>query len=114
MKEIVSVEPFGLPGSLQRPQSAKTLVVFAHGSGSSRKSPRNRQVANALNAMGLAAYLFDLLHRGEEEDQANVFDIGLLIALALDAPADLILVRKLGVPWQPELAMGAVVDGPQP
>jgi predicted phosphoribosyltransferase len=36
------------------------------------------------------------------------------IALALDAPVDLILVRKLGVPWQPELAMGAVVDGAQP
>lgn len=36
------------------------------------------------------------------------------VALALDAPLDLVLVRKLGVPWQPELAMGAIVDGPQP
>ena len=37
--------------------------------------------------------------------------VGAEIALALDAPLDLILARKLGVPWQPELAMGAVVDG---
>ncbi len=40
--------------------------------------------------------------------------VGAEIALALDAPLDLILVRKLGVPWQPELAMGAVVDGARP
>jgi fermentation-respiration switch protein FrsA (DUF1100 family) len=78
MKDIVSIKPLGLPGSLQWPGSAHALVVFAHGSGSSRLSPRNTQVANALNARGMATFLFDLLRREEEEDRANVFDIRLL------------------------------------
>ena len=78
MKGIVFVEPVGLPGSLQRPKSANALVVFAHGSGSSRLSPRNTQVANAFNARGMATFLFDLLRRDEEADRANVFDIPLL------------------------------------
>jgi putative phosphoribosyl transferase len=52
--------------------------VFAHGSGSSRLSPRNRQVAEALNARGLATLLLDLLRSDEEADRAKVFDIGLL------------------------------------
>jgi len=78
MKGIVFVEPFGLPGSLQRPEGASALVVFAHGSGSSRLSPRNTQVANAFNARGMATFLFDLLRRDEEADRANVFDIPLL------------------------------------
>ena len=55
------------------------VVLFAHGSGSSRHSPRNRYVAaRACNAAGLATLLFDLLHRREELDRANVFDIDLL------------------------------------
>lgn len=77
-KDIVCVEPFGLPGSLQWPEGANALVVFAHGSGSSRLSPRNIKVANALNANGMATLLFDLLRPDEEEDRANVFDIPLL------------------------------------
>jgi putative phosphoribosyl transferase len=77
MKGIVFVEPFGLPGSLQRPEGANALVVFAHGSGSSRLSPRNTRVANAFNARGMATFLFDLL-RPDEEADANVFDIQLL------------------------------------
>ena len=52
--------------------------MFAHGSGSSRHSPRNRQVARALNERGLATLLLDLLTVEEELDRANVFDIGLL------------------------------------
>src|SRR5258706_9514103 len=78
MKGIVFVEPFGLPGSLQRPEGASALVVFAHGSGSSRLSPRNTQVANAFNARGMATFLFYRLRRDEEADRANVFDIPLL------------------------------------
>src|SRR5258708_23079184 len=78
MKGIVFVEPVGLPGSLQRPEGASALVVFAHGSGSSRLSPRNTQVANAFNARGMATFLFDLLRRDEEADRANVFDIPVL------------------------------------
>jgi putative phosphoribosyl transferase len=54
------------------------LVVFAHGSGSSRRNPRNRLVARALNERGLATLLLDLLTVEEEFDRANVFDIGLL------------------------------------
>jgi putative phosphoribosyl transferase len=53
-------------------------VVFAHGSGSSRHSPRNRYVARVLNEAGLATLLVDLLTPQEELDRTNVFDIGLL------------------------------------
>ncbi len=57
---------------------ARGVVAFAHGSGSSRLSPRNRQVAHALNDAGFATLLFDLLTPREEADRANVFDIPLL------------------------------------
>jgi putative phosphoribosyl transferase len=65
-------------GDLVLPELARGLVVFAHGSGSSRHSPRNRQVARALNERRLATLLLDLLTAEEEHDRANVFDIGLL------------------------------------
>jgi len=65
-------------GDLAWPEPAGGLVVFAHGSGSSRHSPRNRQVARALNERGLATLLLDLLTVEEELDRANVFDIELL------------------------------------
>ncbi|MGZ4251499.1 MAG: phosphoribosyltransferase family protein, partial [Solirubrobacteraceae bacterium] len=67
-----------LVGDLAVPESPQGLIVFAHGSGSSRRSPRNRQVARALNERGLATLLLDLLTVEEERDRANVFDIGLL------------------------------------
>ena len=54
------------------------MVVFVHGSGSSRHSPRNRFVAGALNQARLATLLFDLLTPEEEIKRSNVFDIGLL------------------------------------
>ena len=60
------------------PEDARGVVVFAHGSGSSRHSPRNRAVAAALNRAGLATLLLDLLTPAEEESRANVFDIELL------------------------------------
>ena len=60
------------------PGRAAGIVVFAHGSGSSRHSPRNRYVAAVLNQAGLGTLLFDLLTPAEEVDRANVFDIGLL------------------------------------
>ncbi len=72
------IEPFGLGGTLHWPERANELIVFAHGSGSSRLSPRNRQVADALNARGMATFLFDLLTPYEEMDRRNVFDIPLL------------------------------------
>jgi putative phosphoribosyl transferase len=67
-----------LSGDLRLPDSATGLVIFAHGSGSSRLSPRNRLVAEALNESGLATLLFDLLTDEEAGDRAKVFDIPLL------------------------------------
>ena len=74
----VSVPPLGLAGTLTVPADSRSLVVFAHGSGSSRFSPRNRAVADALNERAIATLLFDLLNEEEEADRANVFDIALL------------------------------------
>jgi putative phosphoribosyl transferase len=74
----VEAGPVRLGGHLTVPEAARAVVVFAHGSGSGRHSPRNRYVATVLNDAGLATLLFDLLTPAEESDRANVFDIGLL------------------------------------
>jgi len=81
----VRIPPIGLAGILQIPENAAALVVFVHGSGSSRLSPRNTAVARALNERGMATLLFDLLTPAEEADRANVFDIPLLAERLLDA-----------------------------
>ncbi len=73
-----------LEGDQVVPPSPKGLVIFVHGSGSSRLSPRNRFVASALNQRGLATLLFDLLTPAEDRDPASRFDIPLL-ARRLDA-----------------------------
>lgn len=67
-----------LEGSLKIPQSARGLVLFAHGSGSSRLSPRNNFVADVLNNAGLATLLIDLLSKQEDENYETRFDIDLL------------------------------------
>lgn len=67
-----------LAGRLEVPQLSRGVVVFAHGSGSSRHSSRNRFVASVLNEHRIATLLFDLLTTEEELDRANVFDIDLL------------------------------------
>jgi putative phosphoribosyl transferase len=67
-----------LPGRLRIPDAARGVVLFAHGSGSSRLSPRNRQVAAALEDVALATFLFDLLDDDEAADRRRVFDIELL------------------------------------
>ncbi|QRE82830.1 alpha/beta hydrolase [Rhodococcus ruber] len=67
-----------LAGTLTVPAGSDVLVIFVHGSGSSRFSPRNRYVAGELNAAGLGTLLFDLLTAGEEGDRTLVFDIELL------------------------------------
>jgi putative phosphoribosyl transferase len=76
-------------GDLTVPAGAQGLVLFAHGSGSSRKSPRNRRVASALQRAGLATLLFDLLTEEEEEEDAVDahlrFDIDLLARRLVDA-----------------------------
>lgn len=69
------------------PQDAKGLIIFAHGSGSGRLSPRNNYVAQKLRNAGLATLLLDLLSPAEERDRGNVFDIALLasrLTMAVD------------------------------
>ncbi len=89
-----------LPGLLDLPSNATGIVIFAHGSGSSHMSPRNRTVARALNQSGIATLLFDLLMPEEEFDRANVFDIPLL--------AGRLVVATRWVRDQPELASLAI------
>jgi putative phosphoribosyl transferase len=85
-EEAVEVAAGGvlLAGDLTVPEGAEAVVMFAHGSGSSRHSPRNRAVAAALNRAGLGTLLFDLLTPAEEADRANVFDIATLAGRLAD------------------------------
>ncbi len=69
-----------LAGHLTVPEGAAGMVIFVHGSGSSRHSPRNRYVAGQLNEAGLGTLLFDLLTSQEELDRINVFDVETLAA----------------------------------
>lgn len=77
-RRTVTVGPQELEATLNVPAHARGLIVFAHGSGSSRFSQRNARVAIALNARGLATVLLDLLTVDEAARRANVFDIELL------------------------------------
>jgi len=81
----VRIAPIGLVGILQTPKNAYALVAFAHGSSSSRLSPRNMVVARALNDRGIVTLLFDVLTPAEEADRANVFNIPLLADRLVDA-----------------------------
>lgn len=101
----VRIPPLGLAGDLHVPEGAYSLVAFAHGSGSSRLSPRNRAVATALNGQGNATLLFDLLSAREEADRANVFDIPLLAERLVDAVRW--LDRQAGVDQLPLGLFGA-------
>ncbi|WP_374452806.1 dienelactone hydrolase family protein [Phenylobacterium sp.] len=74
----VRIPPLQLEADLQAAPLPRGLVIFAHGSGSSRRSPRNQAVAQALVASGLASLLMDLLTQGEEAERANIFDMPLL------------------------------------
>lgn len=88
-----------LAGDLALPEGAGAVVVFAHGSGSSRHSPRNRSVAADLNRAGLATLLLDLLTPDEEADRANVFDIETLAGRLADATAWLRRRESLPTGW---------------
>jgi putative phosphoribosyl transferase len=81
----VRIPPIGLAGILEKPKNAYALVAFAHGSGSSRLSPRNTFVAHALNDRGIATLLLDLLTSTEDANRANVFNIPLLADRLVDA-----------------------------
>lgn len=74
----VGIPPLGLEGTLGLPQDTQAIVLFAHGSGSSRLSPRNNYVANTLRQAGLGTLLFDLLTEHEAADRTHVFNIELL------------------------------------
>ena len=76
-----------LEAHLFLPAASAGTVVFAHGSGSGRRSPRNQYVASVLQQAGLGTLLLDLLSPAEEERRANVFDVGLLAGRLLRATA---------------------------
>lgn len=79
------IPPMQLAADLRMPAGPRGLVIFAHGSGSSRFSPRNQSVAIALGDAGYATLLLDLLTEREADDRANVFDIDLLGDRLVDA-----------------------------
>jgi putative phosphoribosyl transferase len=81
----VRIPPVGLAGTLRVPRQAHAVIAFAHGSGSSRFSPRNMAVAEGLNTQGFATLLFDLLTSEEDVDRSNVFNIALLAQRLIDA-----------------------------
>ena len=83
----VTIGPLALGGILRLPRASSGIVIFAHGSGSGRFSPRNNFVARGLNDRGLATLLLDLLTEDEAEVRANVFDIRLLSQRLLLATA---------------------------
>jgi putative phosphoribosyl transferase len=85
----ISIGPQRLEGELCLVDPPCGVVVFAHGSGSSRRSRRNMQVAEALQRAGLSTLLFDLLTDDEAENRANVFDIPLLAQRVMNAIDDL-------------------------
>lgn len=91
--EEIAIPPLELKGTLQIPSAAGGIVIFVHGSGSSRLSPRNVYVADCLNEAGFATLLFDLLTEREERDRRNVFDIGLL-GRRLGSAIDFVRDRK--------------------
>ena len=83
----VNIGALALKGLFGAPDDAKALIIFAHGSGSGRLSPRNNYVAEALRESGLATLLLDLLTPEEEIRRSNVFDIPLLAKRLLIATA---------------------------
>ncbi|HSG35763.1 MAG TPA: alpha/beta hydrolase [Sphingomonadaceae bacterium] len=89
--EVTIGRELRLKAFLGVPDAARGIVIFAHGSGSGRLSPRNNYVAQRLREAGLATLLLDLLTPAEERDRRNVFDIELLasrLRLAADWAAD--------------------------
>lgn len=95
----VILTPVGLDGFLSVPDDPRGIVIFAHGSGSSRCSPRNTYVSQGLNAAGFATLLFDLL-KEQEATREKVFDVDLLaerLLLALEWLRDQVALRPLNV-----------------
>lgn len=80
----IRIGEVNLSGDLVFPSQASGLVIFSHGSGSSRFSPRNRMVANWFRKQGLASFLFDLLTPEEDRDYSSRFNIPLLTSRLID------------------------------
>ncbi len=85
LARAVLIPPVGLPGEWTLPAEAVGVVIFAHGSGSSRLSPRNLAIAELLHRRRLGTLLFDLLTITEAETRAKVFDIDLLARRLVEA-----------------------------
>jgi len=83
----IQAEGVRLPGSLTLPAAPRGIVLFAHGSGSSRTSPRNVFVARTLHDVGVGTLLFDLLTPAEDRVYATRFDIALLAGRLAEAAA---------------------------
>lgn len=93
--EHVSIGVNRLPGFLDVPQAPRGMVIFAHGSGSGRHSPRNNHVAAGLHDAGFGTLLLDLLDLNEEADRRNVFNIPLLAERLAQATEWVARVRPL-------------------
>jgi putative phosphoribosyl transferase len=96
LEVLIPTERGQLPGHLVVPAGARAVVVFAHGSASSRNSPRNRYVAGRLVREGLGTLLVDLLTPEEAVDRANVFDVELLSRRLLTARWWLTVAEGMG------------------
>ncbi len=91
----IALSDVTLIGDLSIPDEAKALIIFAHGSGSSRLSPRNRRVADVLNGHHFATLLFDLLTEMEDCDYAMRFDIQLLTRRLIDTTERMLEKKEL-------------------
>lgn len=121
----VSIGRAALDGDLSVPKDARGIVLFAHGSGSSRHSPRNRLVAGLLRRSGLGTLLFDLLTAQEEAEDARTgqlrFDIGLLAErlggatdwLAQDPQTRALAIGYFGASTGAAAALVAAVERPE-
>jgi putative phosphoribosyl transferase len=93
----IELDDVALQGVLAMPDRTEAVVVFAHGSGSSRLSPRNAQVAARLRAGGrVATLLFDLLTEREDRAYSNRFEIGLLTERLVGTCRWLLTTREIG------------------
>ncbi|OFY85194.1 MAG: hydrolase [Bacteroidetes bacterium RIFCSPLOWO2_12_FULL_35_15] len=93
----ISIEDVNLEGQLTIPEHAESLVIFSHGSGSSRFSPRNNFVANILHENGIGTFLLDLLTKEEDEIYSNRFNIDLLSERLVIATKYLSTIKQASV-----------------
>lgn len=93
----ISTEDVNLEGQLTIPEHASSLVIFSHGSGSSRFSPRNNFVANMLHENGIGTFLLDLLTKEEDEIYSNRFNIDLLSERLVIATKYLSTIKQASV-----------------